>query len=224
MIKQIHVNECDSTQDLIKEQLKDHSRSESLLVSCDHQLMGRGRGGNQWTNVSGSLCFSMTIKPHPELSFTALELSVLVVKFFEGSKLSLKWPNDVWNNQGKKCCGILVQNSQNVMIAGIGLNLWSDHPEYGGVYDSSFRFDKKSWSKELATFIQQNRIQSTDQLKNEWQDRCGHMGSHVKITEGEESFEGLFMGLGSHGEALLMCAGEKRHLYNGSLRVISSDH
>lgn len=224
MIKQIHVSECDSTQDLIKEQLKELGGNTNILISCDVQKAGRGRGVNQWSSLPGSLCFSMNIKPHVQPSFTSLELSVLIIKFFEGSKLGLKWPNDVWNAQGKKCCGILIQNHGGNYLAGIGLNLWSDHPDYGGVYDSQFHFDKKSWAKELATFILENRFKETDTLRNEWESKCGHMGSHVKVTEGEETIEGIFTGLGRHGEALISTAGHVQPIYNGSLRVITSDH
>ena len=221
MIRQLHVVECDSTQDVLKEQLKDAPPIEGLLVSCDRQLQGRGRGQNVWSDLPGTLCFSLSLAPHPAPSFTAIELSVLIAKFFEGSRLGLKWPNDIWNAQKKKCCGILVQNHHQIMCAGIGINLWSDHPEFGGISDSAFEFDKKAWALEIASFIVQNRFNDVATLKKEWEDFCWHMHKEVVITEGAESVEGLFLGLGQYGEAVLATTEGEKRLFNGSLRLIT---
>lgn len=223
MIKQIHVTECDSTQDLIKEQMALHPEVEQLLVSCEDQLHGRGRNDHLWTTLPGSLCFSMTINPHPVPSFTALEMSVLVAKFFEGSKLSLKWPNDLWNFQKKKCCGILVQSFQGKMVAGIGVNLFSSHPDFGGVYDSDFSFNKRSWAREMASFIYAHRYISADELRLDWEQRCAHMCEFVTISEGTEVTQGYFQGLGTYGEAILKTKEGERRLFNGSLRLVTFD-
>lgn len=224
MIKHIHVNECDSTQDLLKEQLSGFTDPHEILVSCNNQLNGHGRGTNRWISLPGSLCFSLTIKPHPIASLTAMELSVLVAKFFEGSILTLKWPNDIWNKQKKKCCGILVQTFQGTMVAGIGLNLFSDHEVFGGVYDSSFEFDKNSWSFELSQYILDNRYVDAAELRKEWTARCGHIGEAVLVTEGDEEVEGIFRGIGSYGEALLETPSGERRLFNGTLRLLNPDH
>lgn len=70
MIKQIHVDECDSTQDLLKEQLNKESSEETILISCENQTSGRGRGENVWKAMPGTLCFSLNIQPHAVMSFT----------------------------------------------------------------------------------------------------------------------------------------------------------
>ena len=82
MEKFIHVERCDSTQDLIKEQLLQSVQNE-LTVSCEHQTNGRGRGSNIWQDSPGTLCFSMTIKPHVQVTYTALEISLLIHHFFK---------------------------------------------------------------------------------------------------------------------------------------------
>jgi biotin-(acetyl-CoA carboxylase) ligase len=158
------------------------------------------------------------------ISFTALEMSVLVARFFEfeGCKLGLKWPNDLWDSRGRKCGGILVQGSGNDLYAGVGVNLFSDHKDFGGVYLESFEFDKKSWSLRLAEFITTHRYSDTQELKKDWELRCQHMGAHVTISEGQEVAEGIFSGLGNSGEAILNTAGGNKPFYNGTLRIISS--
>lgn len=221
MIKQIHVNECNSTQDLLKEQLSGTSTSDSILVSCENQTSGRGRGENKWQALPGTLCFSLNIKPHSVMSFTALELSVLVAKFFEqqGRTLKLKWPNDLWDSEFKKCGGILVQGSQNQLYAGIGINIYSGEKEYGSVYKTVQEFNKKELAHELAAFIISNRYENTNLLKKDWLLRCGHLNHMVTITENAERSEGIFQGLGEYGEAEVCINGQINRFFNGSLRT-----
>jgi BirA family biotin operon repressor/biotin-[acetyl-CoA-carboxylase] ligase len=223
MIKHVHVNECDSTQDLLKEQLNNQDAPAQILVSCENQISGRGRGENKWTTMPGTICLSLNIKPHREMSYTALEISVLVAKFFEqkGKHLKLKWPNDLWDENSKKCGGILVQGTSNTMLAGIGLNLFSSDDEFGSLYETSFEIDKKQWAAEIGEYIITHRIADTNDLRREWLERCGHLNQMVKITESSESFEGIFQGLGEHGEALVCTDGQISRIYNGSLRISS---
>jgi BirA family transcriptional regulator, biotin operon repressor / biotin---[acetyl-CoA-carboxylase] ligase len=220
MIEHIHLDSCDSTQEVLKEQLKRTQNQSSILVTCDFQKNGRGRGNHTWTNLPGSLCFSLSIDPHRILSFTALEISLLLIRFFEGSILSVKWPNDILNKQNKKCAGILIQSFQGTMIAGIGVNLYSDHDEWGGVYDSAFDFNRKSWGLEIAQFINNNRYQDTDLLIKHWEMKCGHLNKLVQLVEGNEVFEGSFIGIGEHGQAKIISAQGEKNFYNGSLKVI----
>jgi BirA family biotin operon repressor/biotin-[acetyl-CoA-carboxylase] ligase len=222
MIKHVHVNDCDSTQDLLKEQLNNLASPEQILVSCENQLRGRGRGENKWTGMPGTICMSLNIKPHREMSYTALELSVLVAKFFEarGKTLQLKWPNDLWDESGKKCGGILVQGTQSHLLAGVGLNLFTSDDEFGSVYGSGFELDKKVWSKDIAAFILENRFEDTEILREEWLKRCGHLNQRVRVTESSDIYEGVFVGIGLHGEALIESENETLRIYNGSLRII----
>ena len=222
MIKHIHVIECDSTQDLVKEQLELRVDSP-VLVSCENQTAGRGRGENKWQALPGTLCFSMNIAPHKVMSYTALELSVIIAQFFEhkGRKLELKWPNDLWDEHGLKCGGILVQGIQNHLIAGMGLNLFSEDPKFGSIFSGPFELDKKTWARELADFIHQNRFQDTARLRGEWLKRCGHLNQMVRITEGQEVVEGIFQGLGEFGEAEICRDTKITRVFNGSLRLSS---
>lgn len=223
MKKHIHVIDCDSTQDILKEQLNGQTEPAQFLVSCENQNQGRGRGENIWKSMPGTLCFSFNLRPHPELSYTALEISVLVARFFEarGRKLKLKWPNDLWDENNKKCGGILVQASNNTLMAGIGLNIFSDDENFGGVYEASFEIDKRIWARDLADFILHHRYKEVDSLREDWTKRCGHLGHLVSVTEGNEITKGTFEGLGIHGECLIRNGEKVSHLYNGSLRMIN---
>jgi BirA family transcriptional regulator, biotin operon repressor / biotin---[acetyl-CoA-carboxylase] ligase len=220
MIRQIHLDECDSTQDVLKEQLS-LSSSELILVSCENQISGRGRGENKWTTLPGSLCFSLNFAPHPIISFTAIEIAVILTDFFREKKidLKLKWPNDLWDKGLKKCGGILVQGTQQQFLAGIGLNLFSNHENFGGIYDTDQRFNKKNLSLEITQYLHSNRIQSSKVLKDKWVSRCGHLNQIVKINEDQEVLGGVFIGLGDFGEAIVQNAAGIHRIFNGSLRL-----
>jgi BirA family biotin operon repressor/biotin-[acetyl-CoA-carboxylase] ligase len=222
MIRHIHLDVCDSTQDVLKEQLHQDSLHERIVVSCENQISGRGRGHNKWTAMPGTLCFSLNIEPNPVMSFTAIELSVILAEYFEkkGFILSLKWPNDLWNAEANKCGGILVQGHQSNLLAGIGINLWSDQEELGGISPTPFPMDKKSLALELAEFIYSERVSDVKLLGHNWLRKCGHLDRKVRIYEGQEVTEGIFSGIGQFGEALINCNGETQKIYNGSLRVV----
>lgn len=223
MIRQLHVSECDSTQDLLKEQLTGHSSEDTILVSCDNQRQGRGRGENKWQTLPGTVCFSLNIKPHKVMSYTALEISVLLARYFElqGARLKLKWPNDLWNEDLKKCAGILVQGSGNFLLAGIGLNLTSDDPAFGGVFKNHQAIEPEKVAFSISEFLLNHRYQSTDELRKDWLSRCGHLNDMVIVSEGNERVEGIFQGLGDYGEALVCHGGQTQRLFNGSLRLSS---
>jgi BirA family biotin operon repressor/biotin-[acetyl-CoA-carboxylase] ligase len=220
MIRHIHLDTCDSTQDVLKEQLSQFP-GENILVSCEEQTNGRGRSEKVWSPMPGSLYLSFTIAPSVVPSFTAIELSVLVTKFFEGSNLELKWPNDVYNKDHKKCAGILVQTTQQKMLAGIGLNLFSTLDDYGGVFNQPFTCDKKSWCHELATFINENRFRKIEELKKVWNSKCYHLNDTVRIQDGKDSVVGRFIGLGEYGEALIQNDEGIHKVFNGSLRLFN---
>jgi biotin-(acetyl-CoA carboxylase) ligase len=106
------------------------------------------------------------------------------------------------------------------MMAGIGINLFSDEEQFGGVYETNFEFDKKIWCSEIANFIWQSRIPGVDELKSEWEKRCFHLNRSVYISEGHEDYSGLFKGLGEDGEALLFNEQGLQRIYNGTLKLV----
>lgn len=220
MIKQIHLKHCDSTQDILKEQLSATSH-EGVLVSTDRQLKGKGRGSNSWEDLPGSLCFSLSLKPHPVTSLSALEVSLLIVDFFalKGKTLFLKWPNDLWTPEKKKCGGVLLQGSKDLYLAGIGLNLFSENAEYGGIFEEKSSLEKESLAAEISEFILTHRISEKETLQKRWLKACGHLDASVQIIEGDSRTLGVFKGIGEHGEAILETETGLAQFFNGSLRL-----
>jgi BirA family transcriptional regulator, biotin operon repressor / biotin---[acetyl-CoA-carboxylase] ligase len=218
MVKHIHIDSCDSTQELLKEQLVIEPQN-FFIISCQNQLSGRGRRDNVWIDSPTTLCFSLNMIPSKQITFSALEMSILACRFFEskGVQLKLKWPNDLLDNKKKKCAGILVQNIHNQCLVGIGVNLSPLPFGFGGVFEAIHEVNKKEWVNEIGTFIHANRYSDVSALREDWEKRCIHMRKKVTIIDGDEKTQGIFMGLGDHGEAIIQRDNKFVKCFNGSL-------
>ena len=219
MEKFIHLDECDSTQDVLKEQLS-IDESQSYIIGCEKQTKGHGRNGKIWNDSLGTICFSFNMPAHSKPSFSALEVSILIRKFFltKNVDVKVKWPNDLINIHKKKCSGILIQNYKDQYLAGIGLNLYLDDENFGGIYESDFPIIKKEWIYDISSFILKNRYQDTNELIKDWNEGCIHLNKEVTITENEIATKGIFLGLGEYGEALINTDQGIQKIFNGSLR------
>lgn len=217
MVKHLRLAQCDSTQDELKRQLDRYD-----LVSTEQQNAGRGRGDHSWDHLTGALAFSFVAPAHPQLTWQALEVAVSLAMSFEelwGVTLDLKWPNDLYR-EGKKCGGILLQYQAPRMLIGVGINL---HPDSSASWGSVWNHQKKldsDWAHQMPSeFVERylaNCSQSAELIHHQWLKRCVHLNRKVTITDGNEIVEGIFSGLGAHGEAIV----SDKSVFNGSLRWI----
>ncbi|MBA3012226.1 MAG: biotin--[acetyl-CoA-carboxylase] ligase [Desulfobacula sp.] len=98
----------------------------SLLASS--QWNGRGQLGRMWMSPVGNI-YSATRLPTPSQAWDdllPLILGYCLVKSFAqiNIKMALKWPNDLVINH-KKVGGILIERKEDMVVAGVGLNLVS---------------------------------------------------------------------------------------------------
>ena len=123
-------------------------RMEPTLLIAEEQTAGRGRLGRQWltgayegTGVVPALTFSLGLPLAPrEWSGLSLAVGVSVAESLQpvlpaaGSgkpRILLKWPNDLWLDDGRKLGGILVETASftatpgepRYVVIGIGLNV-----------------------------------------------------------------------------------------------------
>lgn len=131
----IHLEETESTNNYIKNELLTESKEDDIIiVSTDHQTAGKGQRGNNWESEKGkNLTFSILFHPtdiEANQQFIISQFTSLAIKdtLSQYTKdISIKWPNDIyWKN--KKICGILIENSLidttiASSIIGIGLNI-----------------------------------------------------------------------------------------------------
>ncbi|MCX5750046.1 MAG: biotin--[acetyl-CoA-carboxylase] ligase [Candidatus Saganbacteria bacterium] len=117
-----------STNDVCR-MLGEKSDTEGLVIIADVQDKGRGRFDRKWySRDPGGLYFSILLRPSfdqkyfPLIGLSAASCIARAIFSLARVKASVKWPNDVLIN-GKKAAGILIEQKNTDVIAGIGINL-----------------------------------------------------------------------------------------------------
>ncbi|MGI5940184.1 MAG: biotin--[acetyl-CoA-carboxylase] ligase [Thermoleophilia bacterium] len=142
----LYRQECDSTNRVIRQVIKDEASPPGMVVVTDHQTHGRGRLDRVWRDQVGKdLMFSLFLRPsiapgQAHLLSLAAALAVAeTVEAFVGLEetVSVKWPNDVMIGD-RKACGILLEGAMDGdrlrwVIVGVGLNVNSDPAVAAGV-------------------------------------------------------------------------------------------
>lgn len=135
-----YIDELASTNQMVKEMLKEDGLPEGFVLQTGFQTTGKGMGNNGWESAKGkNLLFSILLRPAhiaPEEQFLVSQIVALgilnALKNLRESEagnsfFSVKWPNDIyWKDQ--KLGGILIENNWqgraiSTSIAGIGLNV-----------------------------------------------------------------------------------------------------
>ena len=83
------------------------------VICARRQTKGRGRLGRSWESQNGGIYFSVIIMPDKRFS----EVQILTALCAVGIRkalcaylpCSIKWPNDIVSEDGKKICGILTK-------------------------------------------------------------------------------------------------------------------
>lgn len=137
----VRLKELDSTNNYMKNLVREQQPEEGSLVTTDFQTIGRGQMGNGWHSESGkNLLFSLLIYPEDipaNEQFIISRIASLAVKntldqFTDD--IRIKWPNDIyWKD--RKIAGILIENDiqgRNITnsVIGVGINVnQDDFPE-----------------------------------------------------------------------------------------------
>jgi BirA family biotin operon repressor/biotin-[acetyl-CoA-carboxylase] ligase len=109
--------------------------TQACLLVAEHQTRGRGRLGRGWVASPGaSLTFSLLL-PLAPVAWSGLSLAVgsALAEALEpgGTRIGLKWPNDLWlmdgPGRGRKLGGVLIETvsigAQRMAVVGVGLNV-----------------------------------------------------------------------------------------------------
>ena len=121
------VNQTGSTNDDLKTAARQNDIRQPTLLVAERQTAGRGTRGKPWLSRHKALFFSLAL-PAATSDFDWQNLPLtcgmacVCASRHIGRPLSLKWPNDLWYQNGKTG-GILCERVQDTAIIGIGINL-----------------------------------------------------------------------------------------------------
>lgn len=120
----IVLEEVGSTQDLA---LREASVRTPVVVVAHRQTEGRGRSGAGWDTAPRAVAVSVAFEPLTASTPLSLVAGVAARRVL-GERVTLKWPNDVLLGEDK-VAGILLEGHGDLVVAGMGLNLfWPDPP------------------------------------------------------------------------------------------------
>jgi BirA family biotin operon repressor/biotin-[acetyl-CoA-carboxylase] ligase len=232
-----HFNSIHSTQLYLRDnliELKTHS--SDVLISASEQTMGVGRKGSQWDSYTNSLAMSFTLRPNFVPTLTPIEIGILATDFLKkefGINIFLKWPNDLMTSEVKKCGGIIAQYiDTETIIGGFGLNLGNipkvevpDHYKHGlGNVSDSIKLtleDQKNIPANFFNYILKNRINEVSSMQARFKDACIHIGKKVIVDDDGTFHEGVFIGIGKNGEALIEILGSIQPVLASSLKILN---
>ena len=209
-----HLAEVGSTNDWLL------ARAEALpdghWVIADRQTAGRGRRGRVWNDGAGNLMGSVLVKATgqvQQLSFVAaLALhDALSALTGQPARFALKWPNDVLLD-GTKCSGILLERVGEALVIGMGVNL-AHHPD--GIERPATSLAAAGLAvptpaallDELAAAFSHWRqtwaAHDFAPIRAAWTARAAGVGARIVARLGNDSPEGLFIGLADDGALLI---------------------
>ncbi len=232
-----HFNTIHSTQIYLRDNLIELKNiSNEILISASEQTLGIGRKGSQWDSYDNAIAMSFTLSPNPTPTITPIEIGILTSAFLNqeyGVSISLKWPNDLMNSEGHKCGGLIAQYiDSDTVIAGLGINIGAlskatipAHYKHGLGNISDFLklnpSEQKEISAKLYQYILKNRIFNLAEVQTKFSNSCSHIGRNVLIDDDAVDYEGIFLGIGKYGEALVETEGIIRTFLSSSLKILN---
>ena len=221
-----------------------HLKKRNMLgewggVLAATQSKGRGQMQRPWFSPRGNLYVSFLLPEHTLLtgnkaSVVLAYLLVLACKK-AGYSLQIKWPNDILDLKGRKVAGILLEEREGHIIAGLGVNI-RDIPGPSEMREESIVkagvllkddgqeeytppfFLWQTLQKNMKEIFEEKLMkQDSSTLLQEASTFIAYRGQRVKLDEG---VSGLCLGFGKDGGILLSTidGGAKEYL-SGSLSL-----
>ncbi|MBR5130741.1 MAG: biotin--[Alphaproteobacteria bacterium] len=180
------------------------------VIVAETQTNGRGRYGHTWVSDKGNLYLSAVLKTYgtqtPLLAFViAVAVAETLSEF--GVVVQLKWPNDVLLDGGK-LAGILLEQSDEKLIVGIGINCVSCPV---GLPYPAVHLNGKVSIVELQTLI----LQQLDKwiclfekngflsIYHKWKEYAIGIGKNIVVRLPNETLTGIFRDLSESGALIL---------------------
>ena len=181
-----------------------------FVIVAEAQTNGRGRYGHTWVSDKGNLYLSAVLKTYgTQTPLMAFVVAVAVAETLSkaGIDVQLKWPNDILLN-GAKLAGILLEQVDDKLIVGIGVNCIScpDDLPYPAAH-----LNGKILAVELQDLIMQhlnNWIQLFEvkgflSVYHEWKKYAIGIGKTITVRLPNETLTGIFRDLSESGALIL---------------------
>jgi BirA family transcriptional regulator, biotin operon repressor / biotin---[acetyl-CoA-carboxylase] ligase len=209
-------------------------------VYTEYQTKGRGRLNRKWASEQGqNLLFSVVMYPDFEerrYFLVPLMISVCIVESVGrlgfNIPLTVKWPNDVLLDNGKKIAGILTEithtyDDQPRIVAGIGINVnQRNFPSPIADTASSLsaaagtNIDRLRLLKILLTCIETHSgslHSNPQQIITLWRSHCSLFDKRVTVEQHRKKISGIFRDIDTDGALLL--EDEKKK----TIRILAGD-
>ncbi|MFN3714946.1 MAG: biotin--[acetyl-CoA-carboxylase] ligase [Alcanivoracaceae bacterium] len=201
-----------------------------FALLAEHQTAGRGRRGRAWMspfagNVYLSLAWQFPVGAS-RLEGLSLAVGVVLAEALTdaglGSRVALKWPNDVWV-EGAKIAGVLIELSGDLddrctAVIGIGINgrlaesagATIDQPWTDYFRETGIALDRNALVHDLlcrqVALLQQYSDQGFAAWRERWQALDALAGKPVIVTTAVATAEGLAAGIDANGALCLQTA------------------
>jgi BirA family biotin operon repressor/biotin-[acetyl-CoA-carboxylase] ligase len=150
-LKTLYFDTLPSTQLYLKKFLQENQVDNSLAIVSDMQTKGVGSRDNSWNSQDGNLFLSFAIKLEAlptdlKLESASIYFSYILKETLScfGSKVMLKWPNDLYLDE-KKVAGMITNIVSDYLVCGVGVNLKSSDLEFASL---DIEVDKKNLIKQ----------------------------------------------------------------------------
>ena len=199
----IYLDKVTSTNDVAKN-LSCHS-----VVVAKEQTNGRGKGSRVWVSDVDNLFCSVVLKNYGmQTPLLSCVVGLSVVESLKGIDAKLKWPNDVFVD-GKKIAGILLENEDDKLIAGVGINTMK-MPEGDFLYpvgclDGVFLNDVllNSFLNNLSLNLDLFEKEGFFKIRQKWLSYAVGVGQKISVQLPHMKLEGLFEDMTLEGAILL---------------------
>ncbi len=200
---------------------------EGQVLVAEEQTAGRGRNGRSWVSEPGAaLTFSVLLRPAavpparrgwlPLLTGVAVATAVRGVAAVTAT---LKWPNDVLVGE-RKLAGILAEQSGEVVVIGIGLNVATPEPSLpvspGGLRATSLLVEGADVAMDVLLVEVLRQLErrylafrgdpdpARSGIMAEYQALCGTLGRQVRVElPGHRRLAGVAEGIDTDGRLLI---------------------
>jgi len=213
-----------------------------MLVAID-QTAGRGRLGRRWHSTPGaSLTFSLALPlQRPDWSGLSLAVGLAVVEALDpaGTRLALKWPNDLilrdggddQPRSGRKLGGILIESvsvgEQRAAVIGIGINVIAQpvaEADYGAAVlaelwpDATPQDTLARLGEPLVRALLDFEREGFAPLQQAYARRDVLLGQPVRTSD-RSMPEGVAAGVDADGALKVASGGQTRRILSGEVSV-----